>query len=152
MVAQGLPRSPNGGIVVIRVIFNAHYWRHRGSTRKAEALPRLRDWVLQQNAFIMWQPLADHCASILPPWQCLCIPSASFEWLLSGQPPRRPLWDCFEHIQNFIVTMASMMIAEHPVYQLWATKPTMLPPLSVQLRPGQFYVHTREARCLQGYD
>ena len=60
--------------------FNACYWSHRGGTREVEVSPRLRDWVLQQDAFIAWPQLSDHCASIMQPRQCPCIPSASFKW------------------------------------------------------------------------
>ena len=68
---------------------------------------------------------------------------------LSDQPPRRPLRDCFEHIQNLMVTMASMAIIEHSLYHLWMTKATMLPALSLQQWPGQFCGRTREAQKSQ---
>ena len=78
------------------------------------------DWRenLQQNASFTLRPLGDHCASILQPRQCLCLPSASFEPPLSNPSPRRPLCDCFEHVQKFKATMASMTKSETPVYHL----------------------------------
>ena len=71
--------------------------------------PCVKGLKLQQNAFIMWRPLADHCTSILQPRQYDCISSASFEpHLCPTNPPiRRSLCDCFELIQNFMATMAS---------------------------------------------
>ena len=95
------------------------------------------------------RPMADHCASILPPWRCMCLPPASFERPVSDRPPRRPLCDCFEHAQNFTATMASMAMSERPVYHHWATKATVLPPFCLQRRPGQFCGRTMEAERSQ---
>ena len=93
--------------------------------------------------------MADHCASILPPWRCVCLSPASFERPVSDWPPRRPLCDCFEHAQNFTATMASMAMSERPVYHHWATKATVLPPFCLQRRPGQFCGRTMEAERSQ---
>ena len=152
-VAEGLPWSPKGGTVVATVIAQ---WtllvgqrRHNGGTRKAEALLKLMHNVHNRTHFFTGRPMADHCASILPPWRCVCLPPASFERPVSDRPPRRPLCDCFEHAQNFTATMASMAMSERPVYHPWATKATVLPPLCLQRRPGQFCGRTMEAERSQ---
>ena len=94
-VAEGLPWSPNGGTVVATVIAQ---WtllvgqrRHNGGTRKAEALLKLIHNVQPQYVFFTGRPMADHCASILPPFvpsSCLLratcerpTSSATFVWL-----------------------------------------------------------------------
>ena len=86
------------------------------------------------------RPMADPCASILRPRQCVCFPPASFERPVSNQPPWWPLCDCFEHVQNFIATRASMARSEHPIYYPWTNKATFQPSLGLQRRPGQFSV------------
>ena len=97
----------------------------------------------------MGRPMADHCASILLPRRCVCLPPASFEWPVSDRPPWRPLCDCFEHAQNFTAIMASMAMPERPVYHPWTTKATVLPPFCLQRRPGQFCGCTMEAERSQ---
>ena len=106
MVAQLLPWSLNGGIVVATVIVQ---WmllvgqkRHNGGTRQAEASLKVIHNVNNST------PMADHCPSSLRPQRCRCLPPASFERHVSDPPPRRPLCDCFEHAQNFTATMVSM--------------------------------------------
>ena len=109
-------------------------WRHSGrhSDRSIDAIGRLKEahwWYKegrsvaqidtqcsQQYDFFTGRPMADHCASILRPRRCLCLPPASFERPVSDRPPRRPLCDCFENAQKFTVTMASMAMSERPVY------------------------------------
>ena len=130
-MAEGLPWSPNGGTVVDTVISQ---WtllvgqrRHNGGTRKAEASLKLIHNVHNSTHLFTGRPMADHRASILRPRRCLCLPPASFERPVSDRPPRRPLCDYFEHAQNFITTVASMAMSEHPVYHPWTTKTTVLP-------------------------
>ena len=138
-------------------------WRHRGrhSNRSMNAISRPKEaqwWYKkgrsaaqidtqcsQQYVVFKGRPMADHCASILRPRWCVCLPPASFEQPVSDRPPQRPLCDCFEHAQNFMVTMASMAMSERPVYHPWMTKATVQPPFCLQRRPGQFCGRTREA-------
>ena len=142
-------------------------WRHSGRhcDRSMDAIgrPKEAQWwckegrsvaqidtqCSQQYVFFTERPMADHCASILPPWRCVCLPLASFERPVSDRPPRRPLCDCFEHAQNFTATMASMAMFERPVCHHWATKATVLPPFCLQRRPGQFCGRTMEAERSQ---
>ena len=149
-VAEGMPWSPNGGTVVATVIaqWTLLVWqrRHKGGTRKAEVSLKLIHNVHNSTIFFTGRPMADHCASILRPRQCLCLPPASFEWPVSERPPRRPLCDCFEHAQNLTATMASMAMSERPVYHPWTTKATSRPPLCLQRWHGQFCGRTREAQ------
>ena len=109
-------------------------WRHSGRhcDRSMDAISRPKEaqwWYKegrrvaqidtqcsQQYVFFTGRPMADHCASILPPRRWVCLPPASFERPVSDRPPRRPLCDCFEHAQNLTATMASMAMSERPVY------------------------------------
>ena len=64
------------------------------------------------------QPLCIHSAITtmhLPP---LCLIWVNFD----NQPPLQPLCDCFEHVQNLMMTMVSMVMSEHSVNHLWMTK------------------------------
>ena len=36
-------------------------------------------------------------------------------FLLSNHLPRQPLFDCMEHVQNFLANMASLAMSEHPL-------------------------------------
>ena len=72
----------------------------------------------------MGRQLADHCASKLQPQRCVCLPPASSEQPVNDQLPRRPLY--------FTVTMASMVLSEHPVCHIWMTNATILSPVSLQ--------------------
>ena len=104
---------------------------------------------MEQSAWGTWVSYSydNHYASILQPQQCVCLPSASFEWPLSNLPPPRPFCDCFEHAQNFMMTMA---LSEHPLY--------MVPHLNdqgdykssavkLQQWPGQLYGHEGRPLC-----
>ena len=113
----------------------AQWWYKEG-----RSVARIDTQCSQQYVFFTRRPMADHCASILPPRRCVCLPPASFERPVSDRPPRRPFCDCFEHVQNFTATMASMAMSERPVYHHWTTKATVLPPFCLQRRPGQFVV------------
>ena len=142
-------------------------WRHSGRhcDRSMDAIgrPKEAQWwykegrsvaqidtqCSQQYVFLTGRPMADHCASILPPWRCVCLLPASFERPASDRPPQRPLCDCFEHAQNFTATMASMGMSERPVYHHWATKATVLPPFCLQRWPGKFCGRTMEAERSQ---
>ena len=126
MEAGPLPRWLKGCMVA--------EWRHssRHCDRSMDAIvrPKEAQWwykegrsvaqidtqCSQQYVFFMGRPMADDCASILPPWRCVCLRTASFERPVSDRPPRRPLCDCFEHAQNFTATMASIAMSERPVY------------------------------------
>ena len=139
-------------------------WRHSGRhcDRSMDAIGRSKEaqswWYKEGRSvaqidtqcsqlYVLFtgRPMVDHCASILPPRRCVCLPPASFEWPVSGRPPRRPLCDCFEHAQNFTATMASLAMSERPVYHHWTTKATVLLPFCLQQRPGQFCGRTMEA-------
>ena len=78
MVAQWLPRSPDGGTVVATVIAE---WtllvgqrRHNGGTREAEASLKLIHSVYNSTHFFMGWPMAYPCESILRPRRCVCLP------------------------------------------------------------------------------
>ena len=90
--------------------------RHGGGRRKAEASPETK--LTTERIYYV-----ANIVRLRQPGQCVCLrdPSASFERPLSNQPPRWPLWDCFEHVQNFMATMA---ISEHPVYHFSTSKVT----------------------------
>ena len=75
---------------------------------------------------IIGRPLCIHSATTAMQLRPLCLIRATVE---------RPL--------------ASIAVVERHVYHLWTTKATMMPPLSVQRRPGQFYGRTREAQRSQ---
>ena len=146
MVAQSSPWSPNAGIMVTTVIVQCRLLvaqsRHKGGRRGFKASPRLRNWVLQQNAFITGQHFASHCASLLQLWQCVCVSPfymyliwATFEWPTFSATFVRLFWTC------------SKLDGDHGVHggvwtscvPLWTTKATLLLPSSLQWRPGQFY-------------
>ena len=55
---------------------------------------------------IAWRSLSDRYAFNLRLRQSLCLLSATFEPPSSYHVPRRPLCECFEHVQNFVATMA----------------------------------------------
>ena len=101
----------------------AHWWYTEG-----RSVAQIDAQCSQQYDLFTRRPMADHCASILLPRRCVCLPPASFERPLSDRPPRRPLCDCFEHAQNFTATMASMAMSERPVYHPWTTKANVRPP------------------------
>ena len=139
-----------------------HSGRHSDRSMDANGQPKEVQWYMEdrsvaqidaqcseQYAFFTRRPMADHCASILRPRRCVCLPPASFEQPVSDRPPRRPLCDCFEHAQNFTATMVSMAMSERPVYHPWTTKATVWPPFCLQRRPGQFCGRTREAQRSQ---
>ena len=119
--------------------------KHNGGTSEVEASLKFIHNVCKSTHFFTWRPIADPCASLLWPRQCVCLPPVSFEWPVSDQPPRRPLCNCFEHDQNFTATMASIARSEHPLCHLWRTKATFWPPLCLQLCHSQFCGCTREA-------
>ena len=103
-VAQGLPWSPNGGTVVATMITQ---WTllvgqrsHNGGTRKAVASLKLIHNVHNSSHFFTGRPMADHCASNLRPWRCVCLPPASFEPPLGDRPPRRPFCDCLNMLKT----------------------------------------------------
>ena len=128
------------------------YWSAKGGTMVVQGRQkRCSNWYTMFTTVRIFtgRPMADHCASILPPWRCVCLPPASFERPVSDRPLRRPLCDCFEHAQNFTATMASMAMSERPVYHHWTTKATVLPPFCHQRRPGQFCGRTMEAERSQ---
>ena len=122
----------------------AQWWYKEG-----RSVPQIDTQCSQQYVFFTGRPMANHCASILPPRRCVCLPPASFEQPVSDWPPRRPLCDCFEHAQNFTATMASMAMSERPVYHHWTTQATVLPPFCLQRRRGQFCGRSREAERSQ---
>ena len=79
-VDQRLPWSSNGGTVVATVIAQ---WtllvgkrRHSGGTSKAEASLKLTHNVHNSRHVFTGRPMANHCASILRPRRCVCLPSA----------------------------------------------------------------------------
>ena len=47
--------------------------------------------------------------------------------------------------QNFMATMASLAMSEHPICHPWTTRATVRPPFCLHRQPGQFCDHTREA-------
>ena len=53
--------------------------KHRGGCRETAASPGSRDQLFDRTHLDKWRPLADHCASFLPPRHCACPPSPSFE-------------------------------------------------------------------------
>ena len=128
-----------------RSVHTAWVWGCGEGTSEAEASPGLREWALQQNAFITWRPLADHCASILQLQQWHCVAPVSFERPLSDKPPLWLFWT------------RSNLGGDHDVHgDCWTscasslkTKVTMLPPLRPQRWLGQFYGRTREAQKSQ---
>ena len=150
MVVQGSPWSPNGGTVVATVIAQWTLFvgqrRHSGGTREAEASLKLVRNVYNSTHYFTGWPMADHCASSMRPRRYVFLPPAFFERPVSDCPPRRPLFDCFEHAQNFMATMAW---SESPLCHPWMTKATFWPPLYLQQRPGQFCGRTREAQRSQ---
>ena len=104
--------------------FNTRYWSPRRVTEEAERKQKHRpDWgIIFAKQRIHVRSLDNHCAPITQPRQCVCPPSATFERTSSDKPPRRPAWDCFENVQNFTATMASMVMPEHQVYHPWMAK------------------------------
>ena len=89
---------------------NGRYWWYQAG----RSIAQIDTQCLQQYAFFTGRPMADHCASILRPRWCVCLPHTSFKRPVSDRPPRhrRPLCDCFEHAQNFTASMASMARSE----------------------------------------
>ena len=89
-------------------------WRHSGrhSDRSMEAIgrPKEAQWWYKEGrsvaqldimfTIVRGRTMADHCASILRPRRCVCLPPAFFERPVGDRPPRRPLCDCFEHAQD----------------------------------------------------
>ena len=105
--------------------FSGRYWSAKGGTMVVQGRRKRRlNWytIFTTVRIFTGRPTADHCASILRPRRCVCLPPASFERPVSDRPPRRPLCDCFEYAQNFTATMASMAMSERPVYYPWTTK------------------------------
>ena len=90
-------------------------WRHSGrqSDRSMDAIgrPKEAQWWHKEGRSVaeIWyamfttvsifteRPMADHCASILRPRRCVCLPPASFQRPVSDRHHQRPLCDCFEH-------------------------------------------------------
>ena len=62
----------------------AQWWYKEG-----RSVAQIDTQCSQQYVFFTGRPMADHCASILPPWRCLCLPPSSFERPVSDRPPRR---------------------------------------------------------------
>ena len=77
-VAEELPWSPNGShcdrsMDAIGRPKEAQWWYKEG-----RSVAQIDTQCSQQYVFFTGRPMADHCASILPPWQCVCLPPASF--------------------------------------------------------------------------
>ena len=92
MVAQLLPWSLNGGIVVATVIVQ---WmllvgqkRLNGGTRQAEASLKLIHNVNNST------PMADHCPSSLRPQRCRCLPPMTCERPTPSPTFVRLFWTC----------------------------------------------------------
>ena len=111
MMAQRLPRSPNGSIVVVQRMLLVDQRRHNDYTREAEAWLKLIHNVYNSNGATNDRPLCILSATLA---MHLLLP-ASFERPVSDRPPRRPLCDCFEHAQNFTATIASIAKSERPL-------------------------------------
>ena len=94
------------------------------ATTEAEASPRLTGKFAAERIDYLatiGRPLCLHSATtamLVPPFCNHGNACASLLPPLSNQPPRRPLCDCFEHVQKFA---ASMAMSEPPVYHLWTT-------------------------------
>ena len=87
-------------------------WRHSGRhcDRSMDAIgrPKEAQWwykegrsvaqidtqCSQQYVFFTGWPMADHCAAILPPRRCVCLPPASFERPTSSATFVRLFWTC----------------------------------------------------------
>ena len=131
-------------------------WRHSGhhSGRSMDAIGRHKEGknVAQidtqcslQYYFFTGRPMANHCASILRPRRCVCLPPAYHERPVSDRPPRRPLCDCFEHAQNFTATMVSMTMSWRPVHYPWTTNATW--PVQFLVTQGRHKCHSP---CVKG--
>jgi hypothetical protein len=120
--------------------------RHKGGRREAEGRQKHRPEIYPAT---IGQPPCLHSATTAMAVPPFCLPSAFLLPPLRNQQPWRPLCDRFEHVQNFTATMASMAMSVPPVCHLGTTKATILPPLSVQRRPGNFFGRTREAERSQ---
>ena len=108
------------------------YWSAKGGTMVVQGRQKDRaNWhtMFTTEHILRRRPMADHYASILQPWRCMCLPPACHEWPVSDRPPRQPSCDCFSHAQNFAVTMAFIVRFESPVHHPWATNSIIWPPL-----------------------
>ena len=119
MVAQGLPWSPNGGIIVATVVVQCTLLvaqrRHRGGTRE-EASPRLSEcfaaWRIYHVATI-GRPVRIHFATITMPLRPFCLIWAAIEQSTTSatlcntfERPRQPcslLWASNGDLANLMV-------------------------------------------------
>ena len=139
MVAQGSPWAPNGGTVVVTVtvqctLLVGQRW-HRGNI---EGRQKRLSFAAERIYYVVTigRLLSIHSATSAMPLCPFCL-----IWAIVQRPT------CWATLLRLFWTY--MAIVERPVYYFWTTKATMLPPLSLQWRPGQCYGRTKKAQRLQ---
>ena len=123
------------------------FWSPIRGTEEAEGMQKhCPDWGIEYCSRAqllcgdLWptiaHPFCNHDNASAP----LCLIWVNFD----NQPPLQPLCDCFEHVQNLMMTMVSMVMSEHSVNYLWITMATILPPSSLQPWQGGRFKNTYE--------
>ena len=143
------PWSPNGGRVVVTVIVQSTLLEAQRSHRGGRNVVHIEGLSFAVER-VTWRSLTDHCASILQPRRCSCVPSASFERPLSDQPPRSPslppstnlLGDPSATVLNMFKTWWRPWRPWRLLNVLCTTFERPRQPRRVQRRPGQFYGRT----------
>ena len=108
-------------------------WRHRGhhSDHSMDAIGRPKEaqwlykegekcrsnWYKVHNSTHFYGATNGRSLYIRSATTAMCMPSPCLHWATCERPTSSAtLCDCFEHAQNFVVTMASLAMTEGPVY------------------------------------